>query len=274
MKTDIVRTGFLFIISTLLVSCSEYQKVLKSTDFNYKHDMAIKYYEDEEYYKALPILEEMVPIYKGSPQGEKLFYYYAYCNYHLEDFTMAGYYFESFGKVYPYSQWAEECSFLAAKCYYLQSPEFNLDQSNTLKAISQLQLFVNRYPNSAYETECNRNIDELRKKLEFKEFYIALLYYRIESYKAAIIAFETMQKDFPGSPFREQSAFLGLKSQYLLAMHSIPEKKIERFDRAVNKYNSFSVSFPQSTFSKEAKAIYDNSVKQINAINKSTPNPS
>ena len=43
--------------------------------------------------------------------------------------------------------------------YYLDSPDFTLDQDNTYKAIESLQLFINMYPKSERVSECNQLID-------------------------------------------------------------------------------------------------------------------
>lgn len=57
---------------------------------------------------------------------------------------------------------------MAAYCKFLDSPAYNLDQESTYDAIKELQLFVNRYPNSDRVEECNKYLDILRDKLEKK----------------------------------------------------------------------------------------------------------
>lgn len=265
MKRIIVNI-LVFIPAVILFSCSEYNRALKSTNLDYKHDMAVMYYDQEEYYKALPLLEELVTVYRGTPNGEKLYYYLAYCNFYLGDLTMAGYYFESFNRVYPYSKYGEECLFLAAKCYYLSSPEYNLDQTNTYKAISEMQLFLNRYPQSRYTAECNSAIDELRKKLERKEFSIAALYLKVGQYKAAIVAFDILISDFPGTSFREEADFMSLKANYLLAVNSVEEKKEERLMGAIKKYRECFESNTGSRFFKDARSIYNDAQKMLTYV--------
>ena len=46
-------------ILMLMVSCSKYQKILKSTDLNFKFEKAVMYYEKEDFNRALPLLEEL-----------------------------------------------------------------------------------------------------------------------------------------------------------------------------------------------------------------------
>ena len=39
-------------------------------------------------------------------------------------------------------------SYMAAYCLYMDSPQFNYDQTNTYDAINELELFISEYPNS------------------------------------------------------------------------------------------------------------------------------
>ena len=55
----------LFDVATLY-SCSKYQKVLKSDDINFKYEQAVKYYKNSEFNKALPLFNELIPIFKES----------------------------------------------------------------------------------------------------------------------------------------------------------------------------------------------------------------
>ena len=65
---------------------------------------------------------------------------------------------------------------MAAYCYFLESPSPTLDKTNTLKAIEELQAFIDKYPNSDKIDECNNLIDKLTIKIHNKAFKIAKLY--------------------------------------------------------------------------------------------------
>ena len=161
----------------MLVSCSEYQRVMKGKDYDAKYDLAVKYFNKKNYYKAFPLFEELMTIYRGTTQAEKVYYYYAYCNYHSGDYESAAYDFDNFVRTFPASPFAEECAYMHAYCYYQDSPVYSLDQTSTVKAIAKLQLFADRYPRSSRLEKCNEIIDALRYKLETKEFENAKLYY-------------------------------------------------------------------------------------------------
>lgn len=269
-KYKFFKAAFIvFIIGSSLISCrSEYQKVLKGNDIPKKYELAKKYYNEKDYFRALELLEELVNVYRGSEEAETIYYYYAYCHYGLKDLITAQFHFKNFAEMYPRSKYAEECRYMNAYCYYLESPEYSLDQDNTYKAIEAMQLFINMYPKSERVQECNLIIDRLRDKLETKSYKNAILYYNIGDYKAAIFAFRNSINDFPDSKYREEMEFLTLKSSYLYAKMSIDEKKSERFLESRDYYQNFVDSYAKSKYLKEAEEINQGISAELQELNK------
>ena len=69
---------YIALLSISISACSKYQQVLKSPDLDHKFEMAKKYYEEQEYYKALPIFDELHTLYRGTEQAEEVYFYLAY----------------------------------------------------------------------------------------------------------------------------------------------------------------------------------------------------
>ena len=252
-----------FLVIAILASCNKYNKLLKSSDFELKYTKAVEYYQKKNYVKALPLFEELMTVYRGTAKAERVSYYYAYCNFGLEDYLLASYHLKNFVKTFPNSESAEEAMFTSAYCYYLDSPPYSLDQENTIKAINEFQLFLNMYPNTTKVTECNEYIDKLRGKLERKAFENATLYYNIEDYKASIQAYKNLLKDYPDNKYREEVNFMIVKSNYLLAKNSIPEKKQERYKSTVESYYKFIDNYKESKYLREAESIFTESQRAL-----------
>lgn len=257
---------FLVLFIILTSSCSKYNKLLKSQDLNAKYEAAIKYYEDKDYYKAYPLLEELTVIYRGTSKAEKLSYYYAYTDYYTGDLFMASYRFKNFTSTYPNSQYTEECLFMSAYCHYLLSPTYSLDQEDTRNAIDEMQLFLNKYPQSSLADSCNKLIDDLHWKLETKAFAISKQYYKMRNYKSAIIAFKNIFKDFPDTEYKEEISFLIVKSNYYLAINSVESKKEQRIRDTIASYIKFADEFPKSDYMKEAENLYENILKEKESL--------
>ncbi len=254
------------LIVAIANSGCKYQKILKSNDFEKKYEVAKLYYDNGKYQKAFPLLEELITVFRGTSKAEDVYYLYAYCNYRLGDYMLAGYHFNNFIKTFPRSVNAEEAQFMNAKCYFLDSPEESLDQTSTYKAIDEIQLFVKRYPNSERVSECNDLMDRLRAKLEAKSYKHAKLYYRLGDYKAAIFALRNTIKDFPDSRHREELGFMIIKSGYLLAFNSIESKQVERYNETIAECISYMEKYPDTSYARDVDKVSADSKTQLQKI--------
>lgn len=250
------RTILLALLSALLlVSCGGYNRLLKDGDKESKYAAAITYYEEGDYFKALQLFDDLLLAYRGTVEAEKIYYYYAYCHYQQGQYPLAAYHFSHLAKTFPRSVHAEECVFMAAFCKYLESPDPSLDQTSTLDAIDQLQLFVNKYPNSSRVSECNVLIDELRLKLEEKAFNSAMLYYQMEDYRSAIVSMQNVVKDFPSTSHKEDLLYYILKANFEFAVGSIASKQPERFNKTLEAYKALETAFPNGKYAAQAAEI-------------------
>ena len=213
--------SLLTLLLVVLWSCSDYNRVLKSPNPELKYAKSIELYDEEDYARSLPLLEELIPLYRGTEKGKKIYYYYCYANYHLNYMIAAAYHFKQFANTYPHSEEAEDAMFMAAYCNYLESPVPSLDQAPTYEALEELQIFANTYPESPLLDSANNLVDELRSKLEAKAFLNAKQYYKIRRYKSAIVALNNFQEEYPLSTYSEQVKLLVLKSYYYLSINSI-----------------------------------------------------
>lgn len=254
---------YILLISVFVACQSEYQKLLKTDNYEQQFDAAMKYYEEKDYLKAYELFEKILPAYRLTEKAEKINYLIAKCYYEEADYLMAAYYFERFVLSFPTSEYAEEAMYFSALCYYYNSPASELDQTYTYKAVSSFQTYINKYPKGTYFKESNGYIAELRSKLEKKAFDTAKLYYTTENYRAAVVALRNCLKEYPDTKYREEILYLTFESSFLLANNSVDEKKQERYETAVSDYHSYIDEFPQGIWSKDAEKIY-NQIKKVN----------
>jgi outer membrane protein assembly factor BamD len=254
----------LIVLTVILSSCGSYNKIVKSTDYEYKYKKAVEYYEKGEYVRSGTLLKELVSIYRGTSRADKIYYYYAKSMIGQKDYLMAGHYFRSLVKEFPMSEHAEESYFMDGYCSYLMSPKARLDQKTTREAIDALQLYVNLYPFNERVNEANRLIDEMNDKLVYKSYLNAKLYYDFGNYKASVIALNNSLSTHPDSKYREELMFMLLESKYNLAMASVWDKRQERLSSAVDEYFSFIDEFPDSKRIKDAQRFYKTTSQLIN----------
>lgn len=256
MKKALLLLGVLL----LTVSCGEYQKLLKSEDNGEKYLAAQNYYEEglkedskQKLRRALRLFEQIVPEYRGKPQGEKVSYLFADTYYQLGDYYLSSYQFERFQQSYPNSEKLEEATFKKAKSYYHLSPRYDLDQTDTEKAVVELQNYLNAFPDGEYVSEANDLATELRVKLEKKAFEIGKQYHltglaRAGNYRAAITSFDNFISDYPGSPFREAAFYYRFDSAYQLAINSFASLMEERLMEAKGYYESYKKRYPEGEY--------------------------
>jgi outer membrane protein assembly factor BamD len=258
----------IFLFSVLLLgSCSEYSKILKSTDYELKKTKAKEYFDDGQYSKATQLLEQILPRYRATDEAEELTWMAAQSYYGVKDFLLAGSEFRNYANIYPYGKHSEEANFLAAMCDYYLSPRAELDQLNTLNAIDGFTLFLNKFASSQRADEAKKYLAELKDRLSEKSYLSAKLYYRMYQYKASVTALANSLKEYPDTKYREEMMYLKLNSLFLYAEHSIPTKQTERYQLTLDEYYSFIEEFPKSSYNKDLDKIYQTSTKMLKTNN-------
>src|SRR5688572_7817317 len=236
-----------FIALFLLFGCGKgINKVLKNPDPEYKLRMAEKYFVQKKYSKAQVLYEDIMPFYKTRPEFQDIYYKYAYCAYNQADYLNAENLFKTYLEIFPNSPNAEEMDFMRAYSYYKQSPKPELDQTNTIKAMGMMQVFINTHPGSERNKQAAEIIDICRAKLEIKEYKGAKLYYDMGQYRAAGVAFATLLNEYPESDKADEYKLMVIKAYFQYAGLSIEEKKYERYEKVIDECEDFVDRFPEN----------------------------
>jgi len=260
------NASFIILITGLLVfnaGCKSYNKILKSPDNTLKYETANDLYESGNFRKALEFFDILRTFYQGTEKGEKITYNTANSYFQIKDYQLASYYFKQYQQMYPKGEHAEEAGFLQAYCTFLDSPRAELDQTNTYKALNELQMFIDRFPNSSRVEKATQLMTQLHKKLEHKAYLVALLYYKMGSYQAAITSFENLMNDYPDTDNKEMYLYYIAKTYYEYAQKSIPSKQKERYEKMVESYNNIFYLYPKSKYLKELKPLSEKARKLL-----------
>ena len=242
--------GFLLAV-VVMSSCSEYQKLMKSGDYQAMYKKAIEYYNYGDYMRASSIFDGIRMVFTGTSKAQTIAYYRAFCAYNQKDYEYAAELFKQFVSTYPESSYLEECLYMIGYCNYMASPKARLDQTVTERAIQDFQLYLSRYPNSDRKEQINEYLDAMRDKLSYKDYLSARNYYLRERYKAAVVSLENCLKDYPGSRYREEIMYMLFNSKYEMAVNSVEDKKYERYNAAAEEYYYFMEEYPESRFAEE-----------------------
>lgn len=260
---------FLIVVVLSFASCTQYQKLLKSKDYELKYTKAIEYYEAGDFTRASALLYDVIGIYRGTEKSQEAHFTYANCLFRMKDYLLAGHYYKTFVQSYPTSSYLEESQFMAAYCNFKQSRGARLDQTETYEALEAFQLFINLYPNSPRVTEATNLMEDLHEKLVYKSYLNAKLYFNLgiylgNNYKSAIIAARNTLDEYPDTHYREELSFLILESKNIQAINSIEELKKDRLRDAVDEYYAFINEFPTSQYLGKANEYFEKISKLLN----------
>jgi outer membrane protein assembly factor BamD len=259
------RLYIVLIILMLVSSCGEYEKLLKSTDFDLKKSKAKEYYDAGQYVKVTELLTQILPRYRATDEAEDLNWMNAQSYYGMKDYFMAGSTFKSFIDQFPFGKHAEEAYFMAAMCDYNISARPELDQENSRNSIEGFKIFINKFPNSSKVEESKKLIRDLEDKQVEKSYLSAKLYYDMKQYKAAVVALNNSLKEFANTKYREKMMYLKLNSLFQYAELSLANKQKERYQATLDDYYSFMEEFPQSIYLKDVNGIFQKTNKYLKA---------
>lgn len=248
---------FILLITVLLTSCGEYQRLLKSRDPEEKYQAALRYFNDKQYVKSQTLLDDVTAYFKGTERAEDVLAYLARSYMGQKAYESATDYYQAYVRNYPKGKYAAEAYFQIGHCQYLDSPDARLDQDITRKAIDAFTRFVDLYPESPYAEQAYVEIGELYDKLALKELKSAILYYNLGSYlgnnylSCEIVAKNAL-KEYPSNTYQEDFSWLIMQSKYQQMVNSFEDKKVERARDAQDEYYNFTTEYPNSKHRKEA----------------------
>jgi outer membrane protein assembly factor BamD len=216
---------------------------------------AIKLYNDEDYLEAINELQAILLQYPGSSISDDAQFYLARTRYARKEFIMAAFEFAKLIKNMPASEFVPESQYMLADCYYQLSPDYNLDQKYTKKAIQEFQAFIDFFPTNERVSDAEKKIDELNNKLAEKTFSIARIYEKMEYLKAAIIYYDDVIETYHDTPYAP------------MAMYNKINVLIERNrnDEAISEINKFIERYPDNKYVDELKKLQTKLENQLSS---------
>ena len=238
-------------------SCkSQYEMLLNSNDADAKYEAAFEYFNNGKYTKASSLFESLAMLTEGTERDDTVRYYWGLSNYKSKDYYTADTNFEKFLESYPRSPFASEARYLRLDCLYLQTLRYELDQTPTYRAMNEISEYILEYPSSSHIATCRNMLIDLGERLDRKAYEGAKLYYKMEDYLAARVAFRNVLKDDSENIYREDILYYIAMSSYNYAHLSVPEKQKERYLTFIDDYFNFIGELPDSHYRRELDSVY------------------
>ena len=235
---------------------SQYELLLNSNDVESKYEAAFLYFNEGKYVKAASLFESLAILTDGTERDDTVMYYWGLSNYKAKDYYTAEANFDTFVENYPRSPFSSEARYLRLDCLFSQTLRYELDQTPTYKAMNAISEYLVEFPSSSHVQTCRDMLVDLNERLDRKAYESAKLYYKMEDYLAARVAFRNVLKEDSENIYREDILYYIAISSYKYASLSVPDKQKERYLTFVDDYFNFVGELPDSRYRRELDIVY------------------
>lgn len=152
-----------------------------------------------------------------------------------ESLVLAANEFREFLTFFPTNPRADYAQYRLALTHFGEMLGPDRDQTQTKEAVQELQLFVERFPNSTLMGEVRKKLRQAKDRLSDHEYKVGFFYYRIRWYPGAIDRFRSVLKDDPEYTSRDAVYF------YLAESLVLTDRKAEAlpyFERLVKEFQT------------------------------------
>ncbi|MFB6099601.1 MAG: outer membrane protein assembly factor BamD [Salinibacter sp.] len=265
MRSSVLVPVLLGALFGLFVGCSGGEKrTYRGPEGAYQKGMA--QFKEGDYKQAIRLFRAVFEYGRGNEWAPKARFQLAMAQRKLGKHLVAASEFKRFTQLYRNSKMLPRAEFERANSYYLRSPMYRLDQSDSREAISLFRLFIDRYPNHELVPKAKKKINELRAKLAHKKFAAGKLYERREMWNAATTVYEGTFDQYPGTPWADNALLGAVRSYIRYADRSVQSKKADRYQKAIENYNRLVQLFPESKLLDEAEQLYSEARRKLDQI--------
>ena len=194
---------------TLLSGCGSQRAAVAPASAEadqFLHERGTEAFAERKWLQAREYFRQIVDNYPQSPYrpDAKLSVGDTYIGEHTTEALLQGVNeFREFLTFYPTSPRADYAQFRLATALAEQMLAAERDQSNTREAVKELQVFIDRYPNSALMPDVQKLIRSAKDRLSEASYRVGFYYYRSRWYPGAIDRFREILKADPGYTNRD-----------------------------------------------------------------------
>ena len=243
----------LICISIFLSSCSISNPFDDNIPYKTRFDDGLAFFEEEKYVKSSQQFNIIVERASHTDLGDDALFFLAESYFLNEDYDLALIEFEKLVSRMGFSPYIEKSRWRICETLMLLSPNFYHDQDSSLKAITQIQEFLDDFPNSEYSKDADKLINELRTRLAEKNMETGKLYIKLKAYDSAMTSYEVVVNEYYDTKFFNDANMEIIRCLVLLNKSDEAKQFLE--DLEMNEK-----SIVTDTFKKQAlSVIKDNS---------------
>jgi len=265
MRLSVLASAVSLVALIGLSGCGSSQQITSSgPEDAYEKGMAE--YQDEDYERAIRYFRTVFNYGRGSEWAPKAQLQLAMAQRKRGRHLVAANEFQRFTQLYRNHTKVPLAQFEQARSYYLRSPQYQLDQSDTRQAIELFQLFIDRYPDHGKVADAQEMVDELRAKLARKKYDAAKHYEQREMWRAATESYRGVFDQYPETPWADDALLGALRSYLRYADRSIQARQAERYQQAIDQFAQLRQLFPDSPLLERAEPLRDEAARKLKQV--------
>ncbi len=239
----------------LLLSCAAARKETPVLGAEDQFALAKKEYDKKKYSSSATEFQKLIFNYPGAAFVDSAQYLLGMCYFQNKDYSSSVGEFKKVLSSFSESPLAADASFMIAYAHYKDSPKPELDQTNTLKAIQELKVFLDEYPENGHAQEAQELLFQARSKLAQKLYKNGRIYYKLKRYDAALIYLQEVLEQYSDTRYAAQARFLIAESY----------REQKKNDLAELEYRKFLEKYPGDKLARKVKSRLDKLDKDLQA---------
>ena len=188
-------------ISIILSGCGISNPFDDNIPYKTRFDDGLAFFEEKKYVKASQQFNIIVERASHTDLGDDALFFLAESYFLNEDYDLALIEFEKLVSRMGFSPYIEKSRWRICETLMLLSPNFYHDQDSSIKAITQIQEFLDDFPNSEYSKDADKLINELRTRLAEKNMETGKLYIKLKAYDSAMTSYEIVVNEYYDTKF-------------------------------------------------------------------------
>jgi outer membrane protein assembly factor BamD len=202
MKKTIVQLLLLALVLSGCATGPSQNKTALGVEDVYKKGIAEM---DREYYsEAIKHFEDVREKFPLSPYAVLALLRMAESQYLEKNYIEAQYNFDNFRRLHPSHEQVDYSMYMSGMCQFKQVLDFYRDQTAARAAVTQFDMLLEAFPDSAYSGLALCKIAEAKQHIAENEFFVGNFYLRQNNYIGAYARFDQLLLKYPDSIDRDK----------------------------------------------------------------------
>jgi outer membrane protein assembly factor BamD len=218
----------ILLVTALELGCHS-SNVVENLSAEDRYTLAKAKFDDENYLDAIEDFRVITLQYPGSRVADSAQFFLAQSYFHRDQFILAASEYETLVRSMSVSPLVPEARYEIGMCYYELSPNSDLDQKYTYKALDAFQSFIEYHPTNALVPQAEQKIRELNTKLAGKEYNSGKIYMKMEYYGAAERQFQFVLEKYHDTDYAPPALIGEVEALIARKKYSEAKKEIDKF---------------------------------------------